>query len=356
VPGLATAVWIVAIATAITLLRAASSLLIPIVLGVLISYALEPVVAWLERHLIPRMVGTSLVLVAILGLSAWGAYSLRDDVSQALEALPEAARRGRELVRSTSSDGAGRQIREAVEEIGKTPGGDSRETRRQAAAQQAQAAQQSVTEWARLGVGSVLTLAGDIVVIFFLVFFLLASGRHFRRRLMEVAGSGLERRRITATIVDDITARIQRFLLVRIATAALVALVTWLVLAWMGVEQPAVWGILAGAFNSIPYFGPILVSGGLLAVGLAQTGDIVRAMWISAAALAITSLEGWLLTPPLLGKTERMHVVVVFLGVLLWSWIWGAWGTLLAVPMLVVVKSIADHVESLKPIGRLMAP
>jgi predicted PurR-regulated permease PerM len=70
----------------------------------------------------------------------------------------------------------------------------------------------------------------------------------------------------------------------------------------------------------------------------------------------ITSLEGWLLTPPLLGKAERMHVVVVFLGVLLWTWIWGGWGTILAVPMLVVVKSVADHVESLKPVRRLMAP
>ena len=57
-----------------------------------------------------------------------------------------------------------------------------------------------------------------------------------------------------------------------------------------------------------------------------------------------------------MGKAERMHVVVVFLDVLLWTWIWGAWGTILAVPMLVIVKSVADHVESLKPLSRLMAP
>ena len=79
-------------------------------------------------------------------------------------------------------------------------------------------------------------------------------------------------------------------------------------------------------------------------------------MQISAAALAITSLEGWLLTPLLLGKAEEMHVVVVFLGVLLWTWIWGAWGTILAVPMLVIVKSIADHVDPLRPLSRLMSP
>jgi predicted PurR-regulated permease PerM len=66
----------------------------------------------------------------------------------------------------------------------------------------------------------------------------------------------------------------------------------------------------------------------------------VAALKIAAIALAITSLEGWLLEPLLLGKAERMHVVVVFLGVLLWTWLWGAWGTILAVPMLVVVKAI----------------
>ena len=77
---------------------------------------------------------------------------------------------------------------------------------------------------------------------------------------------------------------------------------------------------------------------------------------MSGAALAITSLEGWLLTPPLLGKAARMNALVVFLGLLVWTWIWGAWGTILAVPMLVMVKSVADHVESLKPVSRLMAP
>jgi predicted PurR-regulated permease PerM len=72
--------------------------------------------------------------------------------------------------------------------------------------------------------------------------------------------------------------------------------------------------MLAGVFNSIPYFGPVIVSGGLLIIGLLQFGEPMAALKISAASLAITSLEGWVLTPLLLGKAERMHVVVVFLG------------------------------------------
>ncbi len=124
----------------------------------------------------------------------------------------------------------------------------------------------------------------------------------------------------------------------------------------MGVSQAAVWGVLAGLFNSIPYFGPVVVSGGLVLVGLVQSGNPMLAVKISAMALVITSLEGWVLNPLLMGRAERMHVVIVFLGVLLWTWIWGPWGTLLAVPMLVVLKAVADHVDSLKPVSRLMAP
>ena len=98
------------------LLRTASQLLIPILLAVLISYALEPVVAWMARHRVPRMAGAGVLLALILGLSGWGAYSLRDDALQAVEALPETARRARGLVWSQNRSGPGSRIREAAEE------------------------------------------------------------------------------------------------------------------------------------------------------------------------------------------------------------------------------------------------
>jgi predicted PurR-regulated permease PerM len=194
-----------------------------------------------------------------------------------------------------------------------------------------------------------------VVTIVFLVFFVLAAGDHFSHRLIEIAGDA-EHRKIATRIVRDVNNQIQRFLLVRAATGAIVAAATWGALVLLDTPQAAVWALLAGVFNSIPYFGPIIVSGGLLAVGLVQSGQLSHALWMSGAALVITSLEGWLLTPPLLGKTERMSAVVVFLGLLFWTWVWGPWGTLLAVPMLVVIKAVADHVEPLRWMSRLMAP
>jgi predicted PurR-regulated permease PerM len=302
-------------------LRAAYELLIPVVIAVLLSYAIEPIVARLEGLRVPRALGAALVVAALVLGVAWGLYYVRDQLKEAMDALPQAAQR-----------------------VGMWLGADS--------AQKVQQATRS-PELIQRGVGWMLSGAGHVTVIVFLLYFLLFSGDHFRRRFLELAGHS---RRITAEVLGEINDQIQRFLLVTAFTSAVVGVSTWAVLAMMNVRQAVVWGVMAGVFNSIPYFGPVIVSGGLLVIGLLQFGEPMAALRMSAASLAITSLEGWILTPLLLGKAERMHVVVVFLGVLLWTWLWGAWGTVLAVPMMVVVKSICDHVEPLNPLSRLMAP
>jgi predicted PurR-regulated permease PerM len=363
------ALWIIAIVATLFLLRAASQLLIPIILAVLLSYALEPVVAWLVRHRVPRPAGTTLVLLVLLGLVGWGGYSVRDNVTQVLDSLPEAARRVREMVLSQGGSGPGASIHEAAQVLagGAPPNAQGKQDAEEqedvkgktdaspAGTSPAQGGATTMTGLLQQGVASLIALAGNLVVVVFLVFFLLLSGPRVRNRILEITGPRPEDRRTAAIIIDELNAQIQRFLLVRLVTAVIVGAATWGVLAWMGVQNAAVWGILAGVFNSIPYFGPLIVSVGLLVVGMAQGGGVAHALQMSGAALVITSLEGWLLTPPLMGKAERMSALAVFLGLLLWTWIWGAWGTILGVPMLVVVKSVADRVERLKPLGRLLA-
>jgi predicted PurR-regulated permease PerM len=349
--------WGLAIVALLFFLQAAASLLIPVVLGFLISCALEPVVAWLARRHVPRAVGTSVLLLTFVGLSGWGIYSLQDEARQAIDSLPAAAARARELVVDQVGKGAGASIRKAADELNGNVDTQSTDSAARASKpQDAARAVPDITSLLRLGVQSVFAFTGYVMVIFFLVFFLLLSGHHIRSRLIEIAGADVGRRRTVSTIVNDINSQIERFLLVRLVTSALVGVVTWVVLVWFGVDNAAFWGMLAGVFNSIPYFGPVIVSGGLFVVGLADGGGISHALEIAGAALVITSIEGWLITPPLMGKAERMSALAVFLGLLLWTWVWGAWGTILAVPMLVILKSVADHVPSMRPVGRLMAP
>ena len=344
-------VWIIAVIAVLFLLRAAADLLIPIVIAILVSYALEPLVASLARRRVPRWASAGALLLLLVGGSGWGAYTLRDDVQQAVGALPELARRAREMLWSEKTSGAAGAVRQAAEAIqgrtGTAPGEG-------AASGQGGPALNAVVGFVQQGIGSVLTLVGNITVIAFLVFFLLLSGDHFRRRILEIAGRHLESRRVTASIIDDINAQIQRFLLVRALTGAVVAAATWLVLRWMGVGQAAIWGILAGIFNSIPYLGPLIVTGGLGVVVFIQFDDLLTTAYICGITLAITSLEGWLLTPALMSRAAQMNPVAIFVGLLFWSWVWGVWGTILAVPMMMTAKAICDRIEDLQPVGELL--
>jgi predicted PurR-regulated permease PerM len=332
--GSSVALWILTAVALIFLLRAASALLIPIAFAVLAAYVLEPVVSWLAGLGVRRFLGAGLLMLLLLGLCGAGGYALRDEAMQAVRAVPGVAEQVREFV--TSISGAAPSATPSSNDPLQLPPG--------------------VTGVIQGTVGSLLTFVGNLTVVYFLCFFLLISGTRVKTRLLDVAGSDAERRRRLATIIADVNTQIERFLVVRLVTAAVVALLTWAALAWLGVHNAVVWGIAAGVFNSIPYFGPIIVSGGLFLVGLVQDGGTAQAFRMAGAALVITTLEGWLLTPPLMGKAENMNALAVFLGLLFWTWIWGAWGTILAVPMLVIVKAVADHTPSLKPLGRLMAP
>jgi len=318
------ALWILTCLAAAVFLRTASELFIPIVVAVLASYALEPIVRRLHAARIPRVIGAGLILAALVAAGAAVLWAIRTDIGDVAAALPRAMRRLGEWM------GAGTVAREAERTV-------------------------RSAETIQLAAGWVAAAAGQMTIVVFLTYFLLIAGHHFKHRLVELAGPRLESQRITIKVLDEISEQIQRFLLVQAFTASVVAVATWLALTWAGMEQAAVWSILAGVFNSIPYFGPVIVSGGLFGVAFLQFGQPIIALQISLLALVITSLEGWVLLPLLLGRAERMHVVVVFIGVLAWTWIWGPWGTVLAVPMMAAMKSISDHVEPLKPVSRLLA-
>jgi predicted PurR-regulated permease PerM len=348
--GSAIALWIVAVVAVVFLLRSAKSLFIPIALAVLISCALAPIANRLERWGLPRLAAASLVMLLVLAALGSAAYTVSDDARQLTASLPQALERGRAAVLSRIGG-----IDAAAGE-GATSDASGRRSSGSAGDAEGPIAQAATGGAIGRGVVAVFELTGHVVVIFFLTFFLLVSGQHMRNPLVEIAGPDPERRRRTSSIVDDINAQIQRYLLVLLVTAVLVGLVTWLVLAAMGVRHAATWGLLAGILNSIPYFGPVLVAGSLFGVGMMQGGGVTQALQLSGAAIAITSLEGWLVTPPLMGKAERMSALAVFLGLLFWTWVWGGWGTILAVPMLVVIKAVSDHVDALRPVGRLMAP
>ena len=106
--------------------------------------------------------------------------------------------------------------------------------------------------------------------------------------------------------------------------------------------------------DRIPYIGAVIVGAGSALVGFMQFGTIQMALLVGGSSFAIHSIVGYLLLPWLTSRTSRMNAVTVFVGVLAWGWLWGLWGLLLGVPILMAVKAVCDRVEDLKPVGELL--
>jgi len=351
------ALTVLAVIAVILLLQYAQAMVIPIVLGILISYALDPIVTAMVRWHLPRPIGAAVVLVVLVGAGGWLLYGLRTEATAIVEQLPHAARRLRQALendRPTTAT-AIQQVQKAATELQKAadaaaPPPPSTGIQRV----QLEAAPFTIGAYLMYGSLGVAAVVGQFVLIVFLVYFLLASGDLYRRKLVKIAGPSLTQKKITVQILAEIDRQIEAFLLVQMFTSTVVAVATWLAFRALGVQQAAVWGIVAGVFNSIPYFGPVIVSGGTAAVAAMQFGTVQMTLLVSGVALAITSLEGFVLTPWLTSRTTRMNAVAVFVGLLFWGWVWNVWGMLLAVPMLVVIKAVCDHVDDFKPIGELL--
>lgn len=350
---------VLAIVAAIFTLHLGQTFFIPLVLSVLISYALEPVVRWLSNHRVPRAVAAALVLLTCVGVVGGGAYTLRDEAADILEQLPQAAQKLRASMRhSRRNGGAGgtlEQVQKAATELERAATEASPSAVTPRGVMRVQIEQPLLTRnYLLWGSTNALAFAGQMVSVLFLVYFLLISGDLFKRKIVRITGRTLTRKKVTVQILDEINLQIAQFLMVQLFTSVIVGLASWAAFSYFGLNQAPVWAVAAGLFNSIPYFGPVVVTGGVFVVSLLQFETVGAAALIAGVALAITSLEGFVLTPWLTSRAARMNAVAIFVGLLFWSWLWGVWGTLLAVPILMVVKAVCDRVEDLKPFAELL--
>ena len=355
------AISVLAVFAAVLMLQLTESVLIPIVLAILISYVLNPAVRSMAKRGIPRAVGAFVVIAALCGAVGYGVYTLSDEAVRIVDDLPEAARkiRDRLAARSRPQDaGLLEKVQDAAQQIDKTAAEAQAKspTPVPSGVQRVQIIPPPfrASEYLWLGGQNLLNFLGQFAVVLFLVYFLLVTDDLFKRKIVKIAGPTLTKKKISVQIMDEINQQISNFLRVQVLTSIIVAVATSVALWAFGVENYVIWGLLAGIFNSIPYLGPIVVSGGLAVIAFLQFDDLLMTLYVSGTALVITSLEGWLLTPVLMSRAAQMNPVAIFVGLLFWSWVWGVWGTILAVPMLMTVKAICDRVEDLQPVGEML--
>lgn len=342
------------------MLRYMQSVLIPFVIGILVAYSLEPPVSALTRLRIPRSIGAGIVLLAVIAALGIGAYALSGQVLQIVSQVPQAAKRIQERVKSVGRHGESAigQVQKAATELQKTAevAAETGAAEDKTAVNKVQVVEPAFDANSYLYAGGMNLIggAGQAAVIFFLVYFFLVTGNLYKKKIVKIAGPALWQKKLTVEILDEINKQISNFIRVQVFTSAVVAAATIAALWYFGLRQYIIWGLLAGIFNSIPYLGPLLVTTGLGIIAFVQFDDVPKTVMVCSVAFIITSLEGFLLTPALMSRAARMNPVAIFVGLLFWSWVWGIWGAVLAVPMLMMIKAICDHIEDLQPAGELL--
>ena len=348
---------IIAVLSGLFVLHWARAVFVPFMLGLVFSYALSPIVNWLESRRIPRAVGAGVLLLALLGAMGSTAYSLSDEATQLVESLPAAAQKFRQAIKTRQGrtdstletvQKAATQIEQVTQEV------NAPATSRGVMRVVVEPARFNIKDFLWSGTIGLAALAGQVTVVVFLTYFLMVSGNTFRRKLIKLAGPSLSRKKITLQALDEITGQIQRYLQLQLATSALVGLLTGLSLWALGLENAAVWAIVSAVLNLVPYVGSLVTAVASGGVAFLQFGSSNMAVLVGGVSIVIHTIVGNLITPWLTSRSSRMNPVAVFVGLLAWGWLWGVWGLLLGLPILMIVKAVCDRVDDLKPIGEFL--
>lgn len=355
-----TSLAVLALIAAIVFLRWAQVVLIPITFAVLLSYALTPVVDWLQRRAkLHKAIGAALTLALLLGGLGIGLGSLQPEVIDIIDLVPRATQKVTTALRGNprTAPGAVAKIQKAASEIEKaanTAGSIAPAATGGPAKPAPDAPAFRIRDYVLMGTVGLAAGIGQLVVVVALVYFLLIAGDTFRRTLVRISGDTLSKKKITVQILDEIDSQVQRYLLVQIATSALLGVVAWLVFSWIGLQNAVTWGSIGGVLHLIPYAGPTAFIALIALVAYVQFDTLQPVIAVVGIMLASIGVIGLLLVPWLTQKMGSLNAVTVFVALLVWGWLWGIWGLLLGVPIMMAIRAVCERVEDLQPIAAFL--
>ena len=334
----------------------ARGFLVPLLIGILGSYTLSPLVDRLQSRLVPRALAAALVLVLLAGGTAWVAYAVSGQAAAMIEKLPEAARKLRQsqTVSRQSVPTPLQNVKEAASELQRVATDAAQKPGTRTVIRAEAQTSSWLQDYALAQSALLLSVLAQMPIVLLLTYFLLASGDHFRRKLVHFVGPSLARKKDALRALVEIDSQVQRYLLVTLASNALIGLITWLAFLALGVEQAAAWGVLAGVLHFIPYLGALATAVIAGVAGYLQFGAPLPALGVAALATLIGGAIGMGFMPWLQSRYAGVNAAVLFIALLFFGWLWGVAGLLLGAPLIAIAKVICDRVESLKPIGELL--
>ena len=353
------ALGILAAVALIFALSWAERFLVPLLLGIVIAYTLNPLVVWLEAIKLPRVLATVVVMAGVTSALLLGTYSLRTEMQAIIEQLPEAASKVSAAIEHAQigQHGNMQKIQKAATDMEKA----TTQATVGAVAQRQPVAHVIVDppsfklgNFLLEGSKGALGAMAQATMVLFLVFFLLIGGDQFKRKLVRLTGPSLSNKKITVNILDDINGSIQKYMFMLLTTNVLVAVLTWIAFRWIGLDNAGAWALAAGLLHIVPYLGPGVTAAATGMAAFMQFDSLSMALLVAGASLAIATLVGTFVTTWMIGRIAGMNSAAVFVSLLFWGWLWGVWGMLLSIPIIVIVKVVSDYVEDLHPVAELL--
>jgi predicted PurR-regulated permease PerM len=332
------------------------AVLIPVVLSVVISYALEPFIARVECRYVTRAVAVPVVLAIVVAGSVGTAYALRGEAIAFVNRLPGAAHTVAQAIAKATQGkpGAMARVQQAAQELEHAASGTVKKDQPDGVTPvRIEEPTFRWSDWVRQGGYGAVGFAAQMLAVVCLVYYILVAGDLYKRKLVRIVPT-LSDKKITVEILAEIDRQIERFLLARIVISAVVGFVIWGTFRLFGLEDAGVWGVLSAVLFAVPIAGPTIVVVGAAVAGFVQFDSLGIAAAVGAACMAIAAVEGNLLTPWLMSRVGDMNAVAVFVSLLFWGWLWGIWGLLLAVPITAGIKAASERIDGLSAVAELL--
>lgn len=325
-------------------LHFAKAVLIPITIAILLYLLLSPLVQRLARHRVPASLSAGVFLLAILAALVAASYVLIDPAKEWLRESPsnlrQVAREFEELKQPLED------IKELGEQVGEMTEIKSEQPKPQAVEIKNPNALDRVVKGAP-------TFLASLMVTLFTAFFLLASGDIIAKRILTFGKRWKTKRqiiRVSRAVQDELSRHLGTVLVINTLLGIAVGLAMWA----LNVPNPELWGTMVAILNFAPYVGAVVSMIVLTLVGAATFSDLTHALLVPGVFVLLTSLEGALFTPLILGKRLSLSPLIVFVSVIVWGWLWGVAGALIAVPLMVSLKITLAHVDGTVPFARFM--